>query len=129
MEPDGNETRDSAEVAPVIEDLFTPMHLAVLFAIIFFLFGAKRLPELGKSLGHGIREFRSGIAGIDDAAPDELTQGAPATPPAQTATGADADVIEGEAHEVPLEADAAPEADAPPEAEAPLEAREERAAV
>ena len=105
MGADGNENRESAEVAPVIEDLFTPMHLAVLFAIIFFLFGAKRLPELGKSLGHGIREFRSGIAGVDDAAPDELTQGAPAAPLAEAATGADAEVIDGEAHEVTADAD------------------------
>ena len=54
----------------MIEDLFTPQHLIILFVILFFLFGAKRLPGLGKSLGHGIREFRGGIAGLDDAAPD-----------------------------------------------------------
>jgi len=101
----------------VIEDLFTPMHLAVLFAIIFFLFGAKRLPELGKSLGHGIREFRSGIAGISDVSPDELSQDT-ATPLAHAATGADTDVIDGEAHEVPADAD-----------EARAEAHEEKAAV
>ena len=47
----------------MIEDLFTPEHLFILFAILFFLFGAKKLPGLGKSLGHGIREFRTGIAG------------------------------------------------------------------
>ena len=55
----------------MIEDLFTPMHLLIIFAILFLLFGAKRLPELGKSLGHGIREFRGGIAGLSDAAGDE----------------------------------------------------------
>jgi sec-independent protein translocase protein TatA len=109
--------RDSAEVDPVIEDLFTPMHLAVLFAIIFFLFGAKRLPELGKSLGHGIREFRSGIAGVSDLGPEELSQDA--TPPlTDAATSTDGDVIEGEAHEVPADAD-----------EAQAETHEERAAV
>lgn len=104
----------------MIEDLFTPMHLAVLFAIIFFLFGAKRLPELGKSLGHGIREFRSGIAGVTDAAPDELTQGAPTAPLTEAASDADAEVIDGEAHEVPAETGA------PTGPEAPLE---EKAAV
>lgn len=58
----------------MIEDLFTPQHLIILFVILFFLFGAKKLPGLGKSLGHGIREFRGGIAGLDDDAPgDELT--------------------------------------------------------
>lgn len=101
----------------MIEDLFTPMHLAVLFAIIFFLFGAKRLPELGKSLGHGIREFRSGIAGVSDISPEELSQDTPA-PLADAATGPDTDVIDGEAHEVPADAD-----------EVQAEAHEERAAV
>lgn len=55
----------------MIEDLFTPQHLIILFAILFFLFGAKKLPGLGKSLGHGIREFRGGISGLSDADPDE----------------------------------------------------------
>jgi sec-independent protein translocase protein TatA len=36
--------------------------LIVLFVIIF---GAKRLPDLGRSLGRGMREFRSGITGKD----------------------------------------------------------------
>jgi sec-independent protein translocase protein TatA len=58
----------------VIDGLFSPEKLIILFVILFFLFGAKRLPGLGKSLGHGIREFRGGIAGLDDTAPDqELT--------------------------------------------------------
>jgi sec-independent protein translocase protein TatA len=67
----------------VIEDLFTPTHLLVLFVIVFFLFGAKRLPDLGKSLGHGIREFRSGIAGLSDGEPEALEQ--PLETPAVTA--------------------------------------------
>jgi sec-independent protein translocase protein TatA len=67
----------------VIEDLFTPMHLLVIFVILFFLFGAKRLPELGKSLGHGIREFRGGIAGLsEDGGGQEPPAATPAEPPA-----------------------------------------------
>jgi sec-independent protein translocase protein TatA len=66
-----------AEVASVIEDLLTPYHLLILFALLFFLFGAKRLPGLGKSLGHGIREFRGGLAGLaadhDDESPEAAT--------------------------------------------------------
>jgi sec-independent protein translocase protein TatA len=61
----------------VIEDLLTPYHLLILFALLFFLFGAKRLPGLGKSLGHGIREFRGGLAGLaadhDDESPEAAT--------------------------------------------------------
>lgn len=53
----------------MIEDLFTPQHLIILFVILFFLFGAKKLPDLGKSLGHGIREFRSGVSGLTDESP------------------------------------------------------------
>ena len=64
----------------MIEDLFTPMHLLLLFVIVFFLFGAKRLPDLGKSLGHGIREFRSGIQGLTDAEPETIEP--PVEPPA-----------------------------------------------
>ena len=62
----------------MIEDLFAPSHLLILFAILFLLFGAKRLPGLGKSLGNGIREFRGGIAGLradhDDELPERCTQ-------------------------------------------------------
>jgi sec-independent protein translocase protein TatA len=73
----------------VIEDLLTPQHLIILFALLFFLFGAKRLPGLGKSLGHGIREFRSGISGLSDVAPEELP--GEAVPEAGASAGADAD--------------------------------------
>jgi len=38
--------------------------VVVIFALV--IFGPKRLPELGKSMGKGIREFRSSIAGNDD---------------------------------------------------------------
>jgi sec-independent protein translocase protein TatA len=61
----------------VIEDLLTPYHLLILFALLFFLFGAKRLPGLGKSLGHGIREFRGGLAGLSEDHDDELPEAAP----------------------------------------------------
>ena len=35
--------------------------LLILLAIIFFLFGAKRLPEMGKGIGEGIRNFRKSV--------------------------------------------------------------------
>jgi sec-independent protein translocase protein TatA len=86
----------------VLEDLFTPPHLLILFAILFFLFGAKRLPDLGKSLGHGIREFRGGIAGLSNAAGDEeLPAATPTEPlaiaaPAEVADGETIEAVEGE---------------------------------
>ena len=40
--------------------------LLIILAIILLFFGAKRVPELGRSLGSGIREFRKGTAGSSD---------------------------------------------------------------
>jgi sec-independent protein translocase protein TatA len=37
--------------------------LIIIFLIAFFIFGAKRLPELGKSLGQAIRGFKKGMEG------------------------------------------------------------------
>jgi sec-independent protein translocase protein TatA len=42
-------------------ELFQPTHLLVLGVIVFILFGAKRLPELGKGLGEGLKGFKDGI--------------------------------------------------------------------
>lgn len=41
--------------------LESPVHLLILLVIILLLFGAKRLPEMGRSLGRGIREFKEGL--------------------------------------------------------------------
>jgi sec-independent protein translocase protein TatA len=40
-----------------------PMEILVLLIIALIVFGPKRLPELGKSLGKGVREFRGSISG------------------------------------------------------------------
>ena len=50
-------------------DLFQPTHLLVLAVIVFILFGAKRLPELGKGLGEGLKGFKDGIKGSPDPVP------------------------------------------------------------
>jgi sec-independent protein translocase protein TatA len=50
-------------------DLFQPWHLIVLGVVAFLLFGAKRLPELGKGLGEGLKGFKEGIKGVTDPAP------------------------------------------------------------
>lgn len=70
-------------------DLLQPWHLIVLAVVAFLLFGAKRLPELGKGLGEGLKGFREGIRGITDPAPTQPVQQQQATnqvpPPAQPA--------------------------------------------
>jgi sec-independent protein translocase protein TatA len=50
-------------------DLLQPWHLVVLGVVAFLLFGAKRLPELGKGLGEGLKGFKEGIKGVTDPAP------------------------------------------------------------
>ena len=43
-----------------------PLEIAVVLIIVLIIFGPKRLPELGKSLGEGIRGFRGSLSGDDD---------------------------------------------------------------
>lgn len=45
----------------MLEGLFQPMHLLVIFGIALLVFGPKRLPELGKGIGEGIRGFKSAL--------------------------------------------------------------------
>lgn len=63
-------------------DLLQPWHLIVLAVVAFLLFGAKRLPELGKGLGEGLKGFREGIKGVTDPIPPtQPTQQASVQPP------------------------------------------------
>jgi sec-independent protein translocase protein TatA len=62
-------------------DLLQPWHLIVLAVVAFLLFGAKRLPELGKGLGEGLKGFKEGVRGISDPAPTTTVQQAPPPPP------------------------------------------------
>jgi sec-independent protein translocase protein TatA len=50
----------------MFEGLLQPMHLLVILAIAFLVFGPKRLPELGKGIGQGIRSFKSAINAADE---------------------------------------------------------------
>ena len=44
-------------------DRLNPLHIAILILIALLLFGGKRLPEIGRSLGTGMREFKDSISG------------------------------------------------------------------
>lgn len=45
----------------MIEGLFQPMHLVAILAVALFFFGPTKLPELGKGIGEGIRNFKTGL--------------------------------------------------------------------
>jgi len=49
----------------MFDGLFQPMHLVVILFIALLVFGPKKLPELGKGLGDGIRAFKQGMSGDD----------------------------------------------------------------
>lgn len=64
------------------EGLFQPMHLLLILAIALLLFGPKRLPEIGKGIGDGIRALKEGMKeqnAKSDTKPDDKTDGKPET--------------------------------------------------
>jgi sec-independent protein translocase protein TatA len=71
-----------------------PLELAIVVLVVLLIFGPKKLPELGRSLGRGMREFKDSITGKDDdekqieqAGSEQAAPVAPVTP--TTATTAD----------------------------------------
>lgn len=61
-----------------------PAELLVILVIALLVFGPRKLPELGKSLGAGIREFRRGTAGLKEELEGSLREGPAAPAPVQT---------------------------------------------
>lgn len=49
-----------------------PLEIALILAVLLLLFGAKRLPEIGRSMGKSIREFRGATKGLADDAKSGL---------------------------------------------------------
>jgi sec-independent protein translocase protein TatA len=51
----------------MFEGLFQPTHLLIIAGIALLIFGPKKLPELGKGLGEGLRGFKSAMKGEEQA--------------------------------------------------------------
>jgi sec-independent protein translocase protein TatA len=47
----------------MFEGLFQPTHLLLIFGVALLVFGPKKLPELGKGIGEGLRGFKSAMKG------------------------------------------------------------------
>ena len=59
-----------------------PLEIVIILVIVLLIFGPKRLPDLGRSLGRGMREFKDSVTGKDsDDEPPRLAQTDP--PPAE----------------------------------------------
>jgi sec-independent protein translocase protein TatA len=67
-------------------ELFAPMHLFIILIIVVLLFGGKKIPEVMKGLGEGIRSFKEGMSGTQQPPPQPppQQQQQPPPPPAQT---------------------------------------------
>jgi sec-independent protein translocase protein TatA len=55
----------------------SPTHMVLLLLIALLLFGAKRLPEIGRSLGSGMREFKDSVTGHSPQEPQQLAPPGP----------------------------------------------------
>jgi sec-independent protein translocase protein TatA len=87
----------------VVGDILQPTHLIFILLVALLVLGPKRLPEVGRSLGKGIRDFRGALSGLED--PFDTTATPPQTyippepsvpPPPPTGVVAEAAVIAAE---------------------------------
>jgi sec-independent protein translocase protein TatA len=62
-----------------------PLEIVIILVIVLIIFGPKRLPDLGRSLGHGMREFKDSVTGKDK---DELAERSADKPESTTTTTA-----------------------------------------
>lgn len=60
----------------MFEGLFQPMHLLIIFFIALLVFGPKKLPELGKGIGEGIRALKEGLKDTPPDQPKSASTGA-----------------------------------------------------
>ena len=77
----------------MVTGFLSPVHIAFLLVVLLLLFGAKRLPEVGSSLGTGLRGFKDSLEGKDAQAQKNVEADAPAAPAAlrlNTVTDTDA---------------------------------------
>jgi sec-independent protein translocase protein TatA len=68
--------------------LENPLHILLLLVVILLVFGAKRLPEIGRSLGEGMRGFKDSLSGDNSNSSNQsLMSAPPAAPPAAAPAG------------------------------------------
>ena len=60
----------------------SPMHLIIIAVVVLVLLGGRKIPEMMKGLGQGVREFKEGMRGDQPSAPVQTAQ--QANPPATT---------------------------------------------
>jgi sec-independent protein translocase protein TatA len=61
----------------IVHDIVQPTHLLLLLVVALFVLGPKRLPSAAKSLGQGMRDFRSAVSLEDKPAKSRVSSGDP----------------------------------------------------
>jgi sec-independent protein translocase protein TatA len=62
---------------------FSPIHWLIILAIVLLLFGGRKIPELARGLGEGIRNFKEGMSGKPHDSTPPQAQTPPADKPAE----------------------------------------------
>jgi sec-independent protein translocase protein TatA len=68
---------------------FAWWELVLILLVLLLVFGAKRLPEMGRSLGKGMREFKESVTGMDEKEPAVPPAELPSAPSEPTRTETD----------------------------------------
>ncbi len=77
---------------------FAWWELVLILLVLLLVFGAKRLPEMGRSLGKGMREFKDSVSGLDDRDDRETIH-----PPAELPVASSDPATPAEPHGIPAE--------------------------
>jgi sec-independent protein translocase protein TatA len=84
--------RPAAKLSSVVGDILQPTHLIFVLVVALLVLGPKRLPEVGRSLGKGLRDFKTALSTDEPAFPEEVpvqTHSTPtSTPTAETSAPA-----------------------------------------
>jgi sec-independent protein translocase protein TatA len=66
----------------MVTNILQPTHLIIVMAVALLILGPKRLPEAGRALGQGLKEFKGSISGAEDDPQDQIDSIAGSAPEA-----------------------------------------------
>jgi sec-independent protein translocase protein TatA len=96
---------------PIFAGMLGGWEIVLILAVVLLLFGAKKLPELAKGLGQGIKEFKKATTDVQRDLHSALEEeNNPAPPPAPPATRAEREKAEIAASTAPAKSETAPKA-------------------
>jgi sec-independent protein translocase protein TatA len=75
-------------IGEAVGDIFQPTHLLLILVVALLVLGPKWLPEVGRSLGKGVRDFRVGLSGHETVQQDPVDTVPVLEPPSAAAPGA-----------------------------------------